>query len=150
MEKIAVKSTKAMFTVLVSVIVLLLIGIYFIVAYQSTDQTLVIIGYVLSIAGLLFLIVNIPSIFSPTVLIEKDDEDTMILHQLLKKDKTINIKDITEIKSVITLRRYLRPLSSGYYTYGTLIIKTNDKRFFVQNVEDLKEVEASLKEIVKL
>ncbi len=150
MEKIAVKSAKAMFHLSITIIVLILIGGYLLFTYDTGEADLSLAGYIILIVGLLTLLINIPSIFSPSTLIEKNEQEEILIHQLFVKTRTIKLSDITEVKSLITLKKYLRPYNMSFYTYGTLIIKTSEKTIYVLNVEDLKDVEASLIEMIKL
>ena len=147
-EKIAYKSTKAMFNQLIMVGVLLFIGGYFVIQYQETDQNLMITGFVIIGFAVSIFIANLSAVFSPVLLIEKLDHDIYI-HKWMKKEIKVNLSDIIEIKSRLTLRRYLRPLNYTYYSYGTLVLITKDKHIRISNIEDLKDVEKVLLEMMK-
>ncbi len=102
----------------------------------------------MAIIGLGLFLFNIPSLFSPTNLIEIEDE-YLYIHTFFKKEIKISINDIIEVKSILTIRRFLRPLNYAYYTYGTLIIKTSHMTIHIPNCEDLKEIEVTILKMLK-
>lgn len=147
-KTLAVKSTKAIFNILVMVGVFILVGLYFFFTYKDSTRNLMITGLVMVIIGLGLFLFNLPSLFSPTYLVEVEDQYVYI-HTFFKKELKIAINDIVEVKSILTIRRYLRPLNYGYYTYGTLIIKTEHNKIYIPNCEDLKEIEITLQKMLK-
>ncbi len=146
-EKFAVKSTKAMFNVLIGSIAFLVTGIYMLIVYKVSNQNLYFIGIVLIAIGTSMFLINIPSVFSPTDLICTSDEG-FIINTFIRKNFVIKYADIESVSSRITIRKYLRPLNQVYYTYGTIIIRLKNKRIFILNVEDLKEIENKMNEII--
>jgi len=143
----ALKSIKAMYHDFVTFAVFTLIGIYSVIAFDETNHQLVIVGYVFIAIAIIYLILNIPVVLSSSILIELDDEK-LYLNKMFHKKQIINLNDITSIKAIMTLRKYLRPLNHSYYNYGMLLIKTKVKCYYVFDVDNIKEVEKDLNHLI--
>lgn len=126
------------------------------VAFFETDSlvlSVAVIGIVCYILGILFIALGIKDyIFK--VRINKLPEEALCKHykKLLifnEKEITINIKDIQEIKS----RRYIKT-SFGLVHYisreGVLKIRTNNKTYKVENVNNVKEIHKLLNDWIKI
>ncbi len=144
----AVKSRKAIYSILVSFVAFVAFGIYLLITFNQTNENMFLLGIILIAIGVIVFIVGIPSLFSPKDIMLKAD-DHFVINTLFHKDLVIKFNEIKSFRAIVTFRRYFRPLNQDYYTYGTLILKLENKSIYMPNIEDIAYVEEVLNGIVK-